>query len=85
VEEIKTGEKSYISLPEEVQTCFKGKTFEKLASSKEVAYLSKQLATIKLDVPLKNFEIENFKFEKDKLLNENVIEFFKKYEFDSLV
>jgi 5'-3' exonuclease len=47
--------------------------------------LSKELATVKLDVPLENFDIEDFKFEKKKLVNENVIEFFEKYEFNSLV
>jgi DNA polymerase-1 len=85
VEEINTSKKNYTDLPEEVQFCFKWKTFEKLASSKEIAFLSKELATVKLDVPLENFDIEDFKFEKKKLVNENVIEFFEKYEFNSLV
>ena len=85
VEEINSSKKAYTDLAEEVQFCFKWKTFEKLASAKEIAFLSKQLATVKLDVPLEDFDIEDFKFEKNNLVNENVIEFFEKYEFNSLV
>lgn len=61
-----------------------GKTLEKLAESREIAFLSKQLATIKKDVELDNFYLENFRFDKDKMVNEEVNEFFKKYEFKSL-
>lgn len=61
-----------------------GKTLEKLVESREIAFLSKQLATIKKDVELDNFYLENFRFDKDEIINEDVKEFFKKYEFKSL-
>ncbi|MDR3150149.1 MAG: hypothetical protein LBU14_00470 [Candidatus Peribacteria bacterium] len=47
--------------------------------------MSKQLATIKLDVPLENFNIENFKFDEKNIVNKNILTFFEKYEFNSLV
>lgn len=61
-----------------------GKTLEKLKESREIAFLSKQLATIKKDVELDNFYLENFKFDKDTIVNDEVKAFFKKYEFNSL-
>lgn len=60
------------------------KTLEKLKASHEIAFLSKKLATIKKDVELENFYLEDFIFKKDTLLNENVKELFKRYEFNSL-
>lgn len=68
-----------------LNTCFKWKTFEKLASSKEDAFLSKKLATIDLDVRLDNFDIERFLFKPETFLNEDILSFFEKYEFNSLV
>lgn len=68
-----------------LQTCFKWKTFEKLVSSREDAFLSKKLATIELNVELDNFEIENYLFKPDSILNQDIIEFFEKYEFNSLI
>ncbi len=64
---------------------FKWKTFEKLLNSKENAFLSKKLATIKLDVKLDNFNLENYKFNPKKLLNPEIEELFKKLEFNSLL
>lgn len=61
-----------------------GKTLEKLKESREIAFLSKQLATIKKDVELDNFYLENFKFDKDTIVNDEIKAFFKKYEFNSL-
>lgn len=61
-----------------------GKTLEKLKSGKEMAFLSKRLATIKKDIELNNFYLENFRFNKDTIVNENVKDFFKEYEFNSL-
>lgn len=60
------------------------KTFEKLKESKEIAFLSKRLATLKKDVNLENFHLEDYKFHKENILNDNVKEFFKRYEFNSL-
>lgn len=68
-----------------LQTCFKWKTFEKLVSSKQDAFLSKKLATIELNVELDNFEIDNYLFKPDSILNQDIIEFFEKYEFNSLI
>lgn len=68
-----------------IKSCFKWKTFEKLTSSKEDAFLSKKLATIDLNVDLSDFHIDNYLFDKEKMINDNLIEFFKKYEFNSLL
>ncbi len=64
---------------------FKGKTYEKLVSSKKNAHLSKRLATIELNVNIDNFDIENFTFHDKNILNEIVIDSFKKYGFNSLL
>ncbi|NVP17364.1 hypothetical protein HUU51_01475 [Candidatus Gracilibacteria bacterium] len=92
VERINSGERFediFSSLDSEsfkkLNTCFKGKTFEKLTSSKEDAFLSKKLATIDLDVKLDNFDIERFSFKPETFLNEDILSFFEKYEFNSLV
>ncbi len=61
-----------------------GKTLEKLKKWKEMAFLSKKLATIKKDIVIDNFYLENFIFKKETLLNNEVKELFKKYEFHSL-
>ncbi len=82
-------------------SCFKWKTFEKLVNSKQDAFLSKQLATIELNIDLndhllideipwdwiitKKFQLKDFKFNPDNLLNEEVREYFKKLEFFSLI
>ena len=49
-----------------------------------MAYLSKRLATIKKDVELNNFYLENFRFDKDTIVNDSVKDFFKEHEFHSL-
>jgi len=68
-----------------ISSCFKWKTFEKLIISKENAFLSKQLATLDKDVSLENFDLNNFAFHKDELLNDEVKEIFKEFEFHSLL
>lgn len=68
-----------------LQTCFKWKTFEKLLSSKEDAFLSKKLATIELNVELNDFDIDRFNFKPETFLNEEILSFFEKYEFNSLI
>lgn len=85
----------------DIASCFKWKTFEKLLSSREDAFLSKKLATIELNIDLndhllidempwdwivtKKFELEDFKFKPNNLLNENIKEYFKSLEFFSLI
>lgn len=61
-----------------------GKTLEKLKASHEIAILSKKLATIKKDIELEKFYLEDFKFHKDTILNDEVKQLFKRYEFNSL-
>lgn len=68
-----------------LNVCFKWKTFEKLISSKEDAFLSKKLATIDLDVKLEYFSLDNYLFKPETFLNEEIISFFDKYEFNSLI
>jgi 5'-3' exonuclease len=84
-----------------IESCFKWKTFEKLVNSKEDAFLSKKLATIELNIDLddhllideipwdgivsKKFNLEDFKFKPDTLLNNDIKEYFKSLEFFSLI
>ncbi len=77
--------KTFKDYDKSIQSCFKWKTFEKLNNSREDAILSKKLATIELWVELDNFELDKFIFKWDSILNTDVIEFFKKYEFNSLL
>jgi 5'-3' exonuclease len=56
-----------------------------LVSSKDIAFLSKNLATIKLDVELPNFNLDDFEFNPKNILNKDVFSFFEKYEFNSLI
>ncbi|MBR4003486.1 MAG: DNA polymerase I [Clostridia bacterium] len=60
----------------------KGKLQEKLLNSKNDAYLSKELATINLEVPL-NVQIEDFEYSFP--FSNEVYQFFKRYEFNSLL
>lgn len=60
----------------------KGKLLEKLTNDKEKAYLSKDLATIKLDVPLE-YTIDDFKY--DFPFKRSVLSVFKKYQFNILM
>ncbi|MCT4611909.1 MAG: DNA polymerase I [Clostridia bacterium] len=59
----------------------KGKLKEKLENDKEVAFLSRELATIYKEVPIEcKFEL----FDKYKLLTEEVKELFKELEFKNM-
>ncbi len=69
----------------ELAKLFKWKTFEKLIDSRDDAFLSKKLATIKQDVELKDFDLESYKFFPEKLLNEKVVKSFQDFEFNSLL
>lgn len=60
----------------------KGKVRENLEDGKDMAYLSKTLATIDRDVNIK-VDIDDFKF--DKPFDESVYEIFKEYNFNSLL
>lgn len=60
----------------------KGKLQETLIAEKELAYLSKQLATIKCDVNI-NVALEDLTY--DFPFQEEVLNLFKKYQFNSLM
>jgi DNA polymerase-1 len=95
VEEVSSGKKNEKDFPKPVQSCFKGKTFEKLQGAKDDAFLSKKLATldlsVHLDYPPFNNDLlwweylESFKFDGKSLLNEKVKVFFRELEFNSLI
>lgn len=68
-----------------LQSIFKWKTYEKLKSGRERAFLSKKLATLDKKVELKDFSLDDYLFDTDNLLNDNSKEFFKELEFFSLV
>lgn len=70
---------------DEVKKILSWKTLEKIKEAREIAFLSKKLATIKKDVELWKFNLEDYKFNKDTLVDDEVIELFKKYEFNSLL
>ncbi len=74
---------------EEINKILSWKTLEKINEAREIAFLSKKLATIKKDVNLSTvnnwFNLEHYKFYKEALLNDKIVELFKKYEFNSLL
>ena len=69
----------------ESKKVFKWKNLEKLENSKDNAFLSKKLATIKLNVELENFDLEEYKFKPENYLNENIKTLFRELEFNSLL
>ena len=85
VDLVKSEEKTFKDFDKSVQSCFKWKTFEKLMNSHEDAFMSKKLATIDLKMDLNDFDLGKFKFKPDNLLNDEVVEFFKENEFNSLL
>lgn len=85
VDKIDSWEEKPENYPKEVQTILKWKAYEKLKEGRDNAFLSKELATIKKDIELKDFNLENYKFNKDELSNDDIREFFEKYEFNSLL
>lgn len=62
-----------------------GKTRETLEASREVAFLSKTLATIPTDVPLNLPTLESHPYKTRQIYTPEFIEFLKKYEFKSLL
>ncbi len=72
---------------EELNKILSWKSLELIKNSREIAFLSKKLATIKNDVLLSKdwFDLEKYKFDENNLLNDKIIELFKSYEFYSLL
>jgi DNA polymerase-1 len=101
VSKIESWEKTFNDYDKILHSYFKWKTFEKLCISKEDAFLSKKLATIILDINLdeqllidevagdwivnKKFELEDFKFKPNNLINDDIKEYFRSLEFFSLI
>jgi len=56
-----------------------------LENNKDVAFLSKKLASIYSDLELKDFSLEEHSFMDKEILNPEAIELFKKFEFKSLI
>ena len=69
----------------EIEKIFKWKTLDKLISGREKAFLSKKLATLEKNVELEKLSLDNFIFNPKKLINTEIIELFKKFEFNSLI
>ncbi len=69
----------------ELWKLFKWKTFEKLLNSKDDAFLSKKLATVDKGVKLDDFNLDDYKFFPENILNDNVVILFKDFEFSSLL
>ena len=65
--------------------CFKWKTFEKLIKSREDAFLSKKLATIELNVDLRDFDLEKYKCLPETYLTDEIKVLFRELEFNSLL
>ncbi|USN58894.1 MAG: hypothetical protein H6767_02115 [Candidatus Peribacteria bacterium] len=66
-------------------SCFKGKTFEKLAQAKDLAFLSKKLATLDISVELNDFDINTFQFIPAEITSPEVLDLFRELEFHSLL
>ena len=76
---------------------FKGKTLEKFEAGREMAFLSKRLATLDTSVDLsmcpaegsdddkKCFDLESYAFDSTTLLNDDVKAMFRNLEFFSLI
>lgn len=62
-----------------------GKTREVLEANREVAFMSKELATIDTHVPLENFTLSEHIFRERDFLTSEVVDFFTKYDFRSLL
>ncbi|MDD5377431.1 MAG: 5'-3' exonuclease H3TH domain-containing protein [Candidatus Gracilibacteria bacterium] len=62
-----------------------GKTRETLETNREIAFVSKQLATIDTAVPLDSFSLREHIFAERTFLTPEVIAFFTQYDFRSLL
>lgn len=61
------------------------KTREVLEANRDVAFLSKKLATIDTEVTLENFHLQAHTFREKTFITPEVIDFFVRYDFRSLV
>ena len=70
---------------EQLDKIFRWKTLEKLIKGRENAFLSKKLTTLNKNVELLNFTLEDYRFDKDNIINQEIINLFKLFEFNSLI
>lgn len=61
------------------------KNLQKLKEQKEIAFLSKKLATLYTNVELDDFNLNDFSFDFNKIYNDDLKKFFYEYEFFSLL
>ncbi len=85
VDRIVSGELSPDEVSPEAQKLFKGKTFEKIIDGREMAFLSKRLATLECNVDVSDFRLDNYSFSPESIINEASTDFFQELEFHSLV
>jgi DNA polymerase-1 len=75
--------KKYGSIEQFLEQGQKEKSYEKIAASREIALLSKKLATIRHDAPLKIENIEELRYEG--IPKEKVLAYFEELGFRSLI
>jgi len=85
IEQVHWGEKSHEDFDAEVGKLMKWKTFEKLYEGKEMAFLSKKLATLHTEVDMSTFVLDSYKFQGQDIVTPEVVDFFKELEFFSLI
>lgn len=85
VDRIVSGEVSSEEFSPEAQKLFRGKTFEKIVEGREMAFLSKRLATLECNVDMSGFDLEDYVFSPESVINEASSAFFQELEFHSLV
>jgi DNA polymerase-1 len=78
-------ESSFDSFPIDVQKLLKGKTLDKFIEGKELAFLSQKLATLDCSMDLSDFDLEDYQFDWFETQSPSLQEFFKEYEFHSLM
>ncbi len=69
----------------ESQKILKGKTLEKFIEGKESAFLSQRLATLDCSMDLNDFDLKEYIFDAESYKNSDTQNFFKEYEFHSLL
>jgi DNA polymerase-1 len=69
----------------ESEKILKWKTLEKFIEGREIAFLSQKLATLEVQVPLENFDLEDYNFSPKEIMSPELKDFFKEHEFFSLL
>lgn len=74
-----------LDISDEAKKVLSGKTLEKIVNGKEIAFLSKKLATLDESVDLSHFSLDDFIFHEEKIFSSKVKDFFREFEFFSLI